>query len=243
MKVSSLFLTLGLLLVPSLKAADPTAGPPARDGYPDPARFEKAIREFEALDAKSPPPSNPIVALGSSTIRLWAKELPTDLAPLTIIPRGFGGSNMYDALHYADRIAINYKPRAILLYEGDNDLAQGISPEIIRDTFLKLVAKVHAQLPETRIYVISIKPSEARSHLWLMGGQKANRLLAEACAKDKRLLYLDITKPMLVEGKPRPDIFLNDHLHLNREGYLLWTKTLKPILHERELPFEPKPAQ
>ena len=104
--------------------------------YPDPAKFESAIEKYEAADAQQMPPTGAIVALGSSTVRLWSEEIGKDLAPLTIVPRGFGGSNMNDALFFVERIAIRYKPRAILLYEGDNDLAQGISPELILETFL-----------------------------------------------------------------------------------------------------------
>lgn len=206
--------------------------------YSDPTEFEPEIRKFEEADAKQSPPANSIVALGSSTLRLWAADIGKDLAPLTIIPRGFGGSNMNDALHYADRIASKYKPRAILLYEGDNDLAQEISPELIRDTFLKLAAKIHDQLPETRIYVLSVKPSIAREKLWPVA-QKTNRLFAEECSKDERLIYLDVATPMLdPQGEIRSDLFLKDNLHMNRTGYDLWRETIKPLLLERELPFE-----
>lgn len=145
---------------------------------------------------------------------------------------------MHDALHYVDRIAINYKPRAILLYEGDNDLAQGISPELIRDTFLKLVTKVHEKLPEARIYILSIKPSIARRTLW-PEAQRTNRLFAEECQKEKRLIYLDVATPMLdANGEIRADLFIEDKLHMNRAGYDLWGKTLKPLLEKHELASE-----
>lgn len=229
----SLFVFLWLI-TPVLIAGEPTF----TGTYSDPAKFESAIREFEEADAKESPPAGSIVALGSSTLRLWSADIGKDLAPLTIVPRGFGGSNMNDALHYADRIAINYKPRAILLYEGDNDLAQGISPELIRDTFLKLAAKIHDQLPEARIYVLSIKPSIARKTLW-PAAQKTNRLFTEECSKDKRLVYLDVATPMLdPHGEIRSDLFIKDKLHMNRNGYDIWRKTIKPLMHERELAFE-----
>ena len=206
--------------------------------YPDPAKFESAIEKYEAADAQQMPPTGAIVALGSSTVRLWSEEIGDDLAPLTIIPRGFGGSNMNDALFFVERIAIRYKPRAILLYEGDNDLAQGISPELILETFLKLVAKVQEHLPETRIYVLSIKPSVARRQLW-PEAQRANQMLAAECDKDDRLIFLDVATPMLdTKCEIRTDLFIKDNLHMNRTGYELWRDTIKPLLHERELKFE-----
>src|SRR5687767_15921673 len=106
----------------------------------------------------------------------WHSTIKQDLAPLPVIPRGFGGSNMNDALHYVDRVVTRYRPRAVVIYEGDNDIGMGIAPERVRDTFVKFVNSVHRQLPETRIYVISIKPSPKRWELW---GKvvEANRLL------------------------------------------------------------------
>jgi len=231
---SALLVACILVSVTSLLAEEQKS--PA--AYPDPAKFESEIQKYEAADAEQMPPAGAIVALGSSTVRLWSEEIGKDLAPLTIIPRGFGGSNMNDALFFSERIAIRYKPRAILLYEGDNDLAQGLTPELILQTFLKLVAKVWEQLPETRIYVLSIKPSVARRLLW-SEAQRANQMLAAECDKDDRLIFLDVATPMLdAKCEIRTDLFIKDNLHMNRTGYELWRDTIKPQLHERELEFE-----
>jgi lysophospholipase L1-like esterase len=210
--------------------------------YSSPTRFEKAICDFEAADRETPPPSGAIVCIGSSSMRGWHSAIQKDLAPLTVIPRGFGGSNMNDALHYADRIVIPYKPRAIVLYEGDNDIEQQIPPEKIVATFRAFVSKVHKHLPETRIYVLSIKPSIRRWKSWPRT-VVANRLLAEACAKDERLIYVDVATPMLdADGQPRKDLFQDDNLHLNRAGYVVWRDVLRPILLEAEQPFETRAA-
>ena len=109
--------------------------------YPDPNRFEEAILHFESLDSITFPPENAIVCVGSSSMRGWTGTITKDLAPLTVIPRGFGGSNMNDALYFSDRIILKYKPRAIVLYEGDNDIALGISPEIILEKFQEFAEK------------------------------------------------------------------------------------------------------
>ena len=232
-----------LLALCSLAVIEITSEPvfPQDKPYPSPDRFERAIRAFEKADRTKPPPTGGIVCIGSSSMRKWHATIRKDLAPLTVIPRGFGGSNMHDAFSFADRIVIRYKPRAIVLYEGDNDIAQGISPTKIRNTFLALVAKIHRPLPQTRIYVLAIKPSVRRWNLWPRMRQ-ANRLLAEECAKDKRLTYVDVAAVMLKKnGQVKTDIFESDNLHMNRKGYLLWKKVLRPTLLRRELRFELQP--
>jgi lysophospholipase L1-like esterase len=205
--------------------------------YPDPKRFEKDIQRLEAED-KYPPHQGAIVFVGSSSIRGWHKTIKNDLAPLTVIPRGFGGSNMNDALHYADRIVLPYRPRAIVLYEGDNDTIQGISPKKIAATFQKFVDKIHGELPQCRIYFLSIKPSINRWHLWPKM-KEANRLIATKCTQDQRLTFVDVASAMLdEEGTPEKAIFKQDNLHMTRDGYVIWRDVLRPVLTKAELRFE-----
>ncbi len=229
-----------LAIVASLLGVAQGAEPTQPKEYDSPARFEKAIQAFEAADRQKPPPPGAVLCIGSSSIRGWHGAIAEDLAPIRVIPRGFGGSNMNDALHFADRIVLPYKPRAVVVYEGDNDVAGGIAPEKIADTFVALAAKIHKRLPATRIYFLSIKPSIRRWELWPQM-QKANRLIAELCIEDKRLTYVDVAHGMLDDGKPRKDIFLDDNLHMNRAGYVIWRDALRPILLEWELP--PKTRQ
>ena len=134
--------------------------------YPDPERFRGAIDAFLAVDAESMPPTNAIVATGSSSMRGWHGRIAADLAPLTIIPRGFGGSNMNEVRYFLGELVLRYKPRAVLLYEGDNDVAVGVEPDQILAQFDAIDAAIAESLPDTRIYILAIKPSIARWHLW-----------------------------------------------------------------------------
>ncbi len=230
MKKTHTLLLIGVLGWSGFARAQETG----KENYPDPKRFEKAIEQFESGDRQNPPSQGAIVCIGSSSMRGWHGTIEGDLAPLTVIPRGFGGSNMNDALHYADRIVLPYKPRAIVLYEGDNDVAQGIPPGQIAETFRAFAKKVHDELPECRIYVLSIKPSIKRWSMWPTM-QEANALLEAMCRKDDRLVYVDIATPMLnAEGLPKPGIFKKDKLHMTRSGYVIWRDTLKPVLENRE---------
>ena len=144
---------------------------------PDPERFEDAILAFEAQDEIDPPPEGAIVLTGSSSIARWNDQAAEALAPLTVIPRGFGGSVMNDVLYYLDRVALKYRPRAILIYEGDNDTGgrEPIPDELILGQLQQIIDRVHETLPETRIYVLAVKPafSAGRAGPWHSASVKA----------------------------------------------------------------------
>jgi lysophospholipase L1-like esterase len=191
-------------------------------------QWAKDIARFEASDRLKHPPTNAILFAGSSTMVYWntAKSFPE----LATINRGFGGSHLSDSLYFAQRIIVNYQPKTVVVYAGDNDLADGISPEQIRQDFLDLVKIIHKALPKTRILYLAIKPCPKR---WaLFDTQKmANQIIEEVCKKDEQLQYVDTVKPMLDEsGKPRKDLYRADGLHLSDKGYEMWTSILKPLL-------------
>ena len=202
----------------------------------DPTIWEGAIRRFEREDRRSPPPAGVIIFTGSSSIRFW-KSLKEDMAPLSVVNRGFGGSQIHQVTHFADRIVLPYQPKAVVFYAGENDMA-GVffsrkkSPAEVRDAYVEFCEKIHAALPDVPIYFIAIKPPKRRLRLW-PAMQEANQIVREYCASDKRLGYIDIVSAMLdAEGKPRRDVFKWDAIHLNEKGYAIWTSIVRPILVE-----------
>jgi len=196
-----------------------------------PEFFAGEIAAFEAADRERPPPERPIVFVGSSSIRLWDTLL-EDMAPLPVLNRGFGGSQLAHAIHFADRAVIRYRPRAVVLYAGDNDLDERTgksAADVVRD-FQTFAARVHAAVPDARIYYLAIKPSRMRWARWPEMA-KANAEIAALCAADGRLGFLDIATPMLASGEPPArELFIFDGLHLSAQGYALWTSVVKPRL-------------
>ncbi len=196
--------------------------------------WESAIREFEKADAKNPPDSGAVLFVGSSSIRMW-KTVQKDFPFVKVLNRGFGGSQMSDLLYYTDRIVLKYKPLMIIVYEGDNDVASGKNHVEILGDYRAFVRKVRAKMPHVPIILLAAKPSPLRWQ-WASQYRLLNQLLEKyvASAKDENLMYVDIFNPMIGEnGRPKPEIFLSDSLHMNERGYQIWKKILTPILKKQ----------
>lgn len=191
----------------------------------DPTRFEKAIQAFEAEDAAKAPPKDVTLFVGASNIRRW-KSLPDRFKKTSVLNRGFGGSHLSDAVHFADRIVIKYQPKQIYLNAGGNDLHSGRTPEEVLAAFDAFVAKVSKALPKTKLAFLSIPPSPSR---WSEVEQvrRANQLIAASAAKSG-VDFIDTFSLLLDgEGKPRPELYVEDKLHFSESGYDIVTSAIK----------------
>lgn len=194
-----------------------------------PEKWAGAIDAFTRRDRDAPPEKGGIVFVGSSSIARW-HSLERDFPGLPVIGRGFGGSTIADSIHYADRIVLPYAPRAVVFYAGENDIAAGDSPAKVADDFATFRERVHKVLPTARILYVSIKPSPSRWHLQSKF-TAANALIAKQCAGDARLAYVNVVDAMLGnDGKPREEFFVQDKLHMNADGYRLWTDRIGEAL-------------
>jgi lysophospholipase L1-like esterase len=210
-------------------AAPPQSAPSVSSAAPASDQWEGEIAQFEAADRLNPPRENGAVFVGSSSIRLWP-NLQADFPGVDVLQRGFGGSELADAVRYAPRIVLRYRPRLVVLYAGDNDLANGKSPETVFRDYKEFVSIVERALPRTRVAFISIKPSGSR---WALVDKirSANAMVREYAAHDPRQTYVDVFTPMLgANGLPRDELFVADKLHMTAQGYALWREILAPII-------------
>ncbi|HEY4245916.1 MAG TPA: SGNH/GDSL hydrolase family protein [Lacunisphaera sp.] len=197
--------------------------------HANPAYWKSAIDALTQSDAEHPPVKHGIVFVGSSSIRFWT-SLQQDFPGLPVIRRGFGGSELADSVFYFDRIVGAYEPDTVVLYAGENDIHAGVTPEKVAADFNDFRLKLHAALPKCRLIFIALKPSPSR---WddREKAQRANALIAEACAHDPLLTFLNIYPAMLGnDGKPRPELFRDDMLHMKPVGYAIWVHMLAPLL-------------
>ena len=216
---------------PAIRAADARA--PAH-------RWEPEIQQFEAVDRTNPPPRHAILFVGSSSIRFW-KNLKESFPKHEVFRRGFGGSEMADSVFFADRIVLPYEPKLILVYAGDNDIANGKSPERVLGDFKAFVEIVHRELPKTPIGYLAIKPSLARRSL-MEKMKDANRMIQEYARTTSGVFFIDVFTPMLTpDGAPRPELFVRDGLHLNEKGYALWASIIEPELDRYDPPNQKRP--
>jgi lysophospholipase L1-like esterase len=203
---------------------------PATPAWVPTDRWEPEIQTFEEADRQHPPKPGSILFIGSSSIRLW-RSLAQDFPSVQVINRGFGGSEIADSTAFAARIIVPYRPSMIVLYAGDNDLANGRIPKQVLDDFEAFVARVRKDLPKVRIAFISIKPSLARAHL-TEKMREANAGIRAYAARQEGVTYIDVFTPMMSQdGKVRGELFVEDGLHLNRAGYELWRSVVGPYLH------------
>jgi len=199
-------------------------------GKAGPERWEESIRAFEDWDCKNSFPSDAVLFVGSSSIRLWRTH--ECFPEFPVLNRGFGGSQISEVNYYAGRIVLPYEPKVIVFYAGDNDIAAGKSARQVLDDYKAFTELVHAKLPQTRIIFVCIKPSRSRWTLWPVMSE-ANAMVRELCGKDSRLFYFDAASPLLdSEGLPKVEFFLSDKLHLNGRGYEVWTRLLRPLVKE-----------
>ncbi len=194
-----------------------------------PVGFESEINAFLKQDSVSFPPSGAVLFAGSSTIRKW-DNLAVDFKEITVIRRGFGGSTMEALNYYLNDIVLPYRPATIVVYEGDNDLAAGVTPDKLiarSDTF---ITRVHQQLPHTTIWFLSVKPSFARKHLISLQ-TATNQGLKKLARKRPMTKFIDISRVMKdLKGKLRKDLFESDSLHVNSECYRLWAEYMKKTM-------------
>ncbi|MFY0608015.1 MAG: GDSL family lipase [Cyclobacteriaceae bacterium] len=188
--------------------------------------FEKEVEILEQKIQHLSDREDLIVFYGSSSIRLW-EDMVEDLAPLPVLNLGFGGSSFSWCIYYFDRLFKNIKPKHLVIYVGDNDLANGIPPEKVLKKFKRLTHLIRMTYPKVPMDFITIKPSPIRTYLQpeiIL----TNNLIRKELLATNRAELINVYDSMLDEkGVARPELYLEDQLHLNRKGYKIWKGILR----------------
>lgn len=202
-----------------------------------------ALLKWESAVAKklkeNSPPVGSIICIGSSQMAKW-KTIDYDLSPLKTYNLAIGGSRMKHAAElFIPKLVLPFKPRAVIFYEGSNDLAANLTPEEVLSDFESVCTQIHEALPETRLYVLGIVPSPGKRFGRWEAIQETNSLLKRACESRPWSTFLDTTSKLLdANGKPRQECFIPGDIHMTDAGYQAWTSVVAPVVIPAEQKFE-----
>ena len=192
--------------------------------------FWDDVQTIKKYDQMYKPPVQPILFVGSSSIRKW-DNLTKVFAKYNVLNRGIGGAVTNDITFYLNDIVFPYHPRQIVLYVGENDLPnEKTTPDSVLNRTIKLYQSIRATLPNTPILYISIKPSPSRA-AFKEKAIASNALIKAFLAKEANTKFIDVYSLMLTKtGDLRPELFVEDMLHMNAAGYAIWKKAVESHL-------------
>jgi len=197
----------------------------------DPLRFATEIEAIQNREFEKNNDLPLVVFTGSSSIRFW-REVSESFPGYQVLNHGFGGSEFSDLIHYRQELIYDYGPDYLFIYEGDNDISSGENPRDIAEEANNLITEIKERLPETRIFVISAKPSISRWHL-KENYEVLNQQLERLTRSRLGTYFIDVWTPMLDEqGVVRNDLFIADDLHMNAAGYEIWKSVIGQYLPE-----------
>ncbi|RYG40477.1 MAG: G-D-S-L family lipolytic protein [Chitinophagaceae bacterium] len=195
--------------------------------------FAKEIAEFKKQDSAHYPAAGQILLIGSSSFTRWT-DVQDYFPSYPILNRGFGGSTIPDVTLYVEDVVFRYAPKQIIVYCGENDMVSDtVTAEVVLNRFKQLFTTIRSRLQRVPIVYISMKPSPSRE---LIQGKvrEGNALIRAFLKKQKRATFIDVYKEMIDdEGKPMPDLFVEDNLHMNKKGYAIWQKMMEPHLMKK----------
>lgn len=195
--------------------------------------FDPEINYYRQADTVEELPENPILFIGSSSIKNW-KNMDSAFAGYPILNRGFGGSTFDDVINYADDVILKYDPKQIIIYCGENDFAavDTITPEIVFSRFVNLIAVIRNKYPDVPVVYISLKPSPAKTNM-MHKIIAFNTMVAIYVSQQNNMVFANVYSPMLTpEGQPDTSYFFTDKLHMNEKGYGVWNEVVRPLLVE-----------
>ncbi|MCK0162167.1 cyclic nucleotide-binding domain-containing protein [Allomuricauda sp. F6463D] len=178
-----------------------------------------------------------IIFYGSSSVRLWV-GMKKDLSPFNVLNLGFGGSTYAWCIHYFDEIFKEAKPAKIVLYAGENDLAQGKSPQEVLNDCNRLVQLIFKKYPKVELAFISLKPSLEREEM-IPQIIETNLLMSKYVIGELNAQFINVFGQMITaDNRPKPELYMSDGLHLNKKGYVIWSDVIKTALLSAENPLE-----
>ncbi len=195
---------------------------------PEVRRWEPEIAIIDSLSKAENYPDDAILFTGSSSIRLW-KTLAEDMAPYQVIQRGYGGAKLSDFAVYSGRIFSQVRCSAAVVFIA-NDITgspEDKTPEEVRKLFLFILKTFRRYHHGKPFFWVQITPTPSRWKAWPQINL-ANELIRKECMKRRNTCFIQTDYAFLDgNGLPREELFISDKLHLNGDGYRIWSAIIK----------------
>lgn len=195
-------------------------------------QFINEIKAFRKQDSIQKPQDGMLLFIGSSSFRLW-KDVKSDFNNSNILNRAFGGATLLDLIYFQNDVVLNYKPKKIFIYCGENDVASSekVTPKMVFKRYKTFYKTLRKQFPDTPILFVSLKPAISR---WHMKDRMiaTNKLIHGFMKNKKNAVFVDVWDAMLDNGEPKKDIFKEDNLHMNSKGYAIWVEKMNTLVND-----------
>jgi lysophospholipase L1-like esterase len=198
--------------------------------------YEQDVKQVESIIQEKGENAE-VVFYGSSSIRLWT-SLQESFSEYKTINLGFGGSTLAACVWYFKRLTQQLQPKVFIIYAGDNDLGDGRHPEEVFLFYKQLVAIIRQRFNNIPIIYISIKPSILRFHI-IEQIKFTNKIIeTDIVENNTNVFFLNVFDAMLDEnGYPKKELFEDEGLHINQQGYSLWSNLLRSFIQENNIQF------
>jgi len=195
---------------------------------PEVRAWEPEIAKFDSLNNIVKYPDDAVLFAGSSSIRLWT-TLADDMSPYSVIQRGYGGAKLSDFAVYAKRIFSPLKCSALVLFVANDITGSNTdkSPEEVRRLFSIIHRTFRKDHPGVPVFYVAVTPTLLRWKAWPQIS-RGNELVKKWCENHPETYFISTDTAFLDKsGEPKAELFRNDRLHLNEEGYMVWSEIIK----------------
>jgi lysophospholipase L1-like esterase len=197
----------------------------------------KYTAEVDKFASEPIPPPRGVLLVGSSIFKRWTNAV-SDLAPLPVTNRAFGGSQTSHQLMFFDQVVSPCRPRLIVWYCGSNDIKGKKDPQSVLKRTEEWLDKVKKLDPSTQVLLVSIhRCPQKRKDGQLEGVDAVNRGYEELSQRTEGVFYVDVNPSLeSVTGKSKAELYLEDGLHLNPSGYEKMATLVKPAIQSHWKP-------
>lgn len=204
----------------------------------DGVEFRKKIKSTDYGEYNKVIRPSPIVFLGDSITEGYpVHEFFPDLY---VVNRGIASDISQEVLYRLYSNVIVLKPKKIFLLIGTNDIPRKKHKPHMVENIEKMIQSIQKNTPNSKLYLESLLPVNRnfRNVTKVIVKSRRNPEIEEfnkklrALAEKYSITFIDIATPMKdIRGDLRKE-FTIEGLHLNHEGYVALTKTLRKYVEE-----------